>query len=148
MKAISLWQPYASLIAARVKRHETRHWPPPRWLIGQRIAIHAAKRLETDLGEDLEALLVETFGDDWTALRLPRGAIVATATLANCYPTETRLKDAGHEDIISGDWSPGRFAWRLTAIRPVDPPMLCRGAQGLWDWKPGHEQTAQMVRVG
>ncbi|MCB1462115.1 MAG: ASCH domain-containing protein [Nitratireductor sp.] len=48
MKAISLWQPWASLIAAGVKPYETRHWSPPRELIGQRIAIHAAKRVDRD----------------------------------------------------------------------------------------------------
>lgn len=41
MKAISLWQPWASLIAAGVKSIETRGWPTN--YRGQ-IAIHAAKR--------------------------------------------------------------------------------------------------------
>ena len=43
MKAISLWQPWASLIAIGAKSIETRSWPAPRALIGDRIAIHAAK---------------------------------------------------------------------------------------------------------
>ena len=43
MKTISLWQPYASLIAAGVKTIETRGWAPPKRLMGQRIAIHAAR---------------------------------------------------------------------------------------------------------
>lgn len=48
MKAISLWQPWASLIACGAKPFETRHWAPPRALIGQPIAIHAAKRVDRD----------------------------------------------------------------------------------------------------
>ena len=47
MQAISLWQPYASLIAAKVKPFETRHWPAQSHRIGQRIAIHAALRRPT-----------------------------------------------------------------------------------------------------
>ena len=47
MKTISLWQPYASLIAAGVKTIETRGWAPPKGLMGQRIAIHAARAIET-----------------------------------------------------------------------------------------------------
>ena len=43
MKALSLWQPWASLIAAGVKRFETRHWETRH---RGPIAIHAAKRLE------------------------------------------------------------------------------------------------------
>lgn len=46
MKAISLWQPWASLIAAGAKPFETRHWAPPRELIGTTIAIHAAKKID------------------------------------------------------------------------------------------------------
>ena len=54
MKAISLWQPWASLIAAGAKTIETRSWAPPKAIIGQRIAIHAAKRKPTS--DDLEVL--------------------------------------------------------------------------------------------
>jgi hypothetical protein len=43
MPAVSLWQPWASLIAVGAKTIETRSWPAPKGLIGQRIAIHAAK---------------------------------------------------------------------------------------------------------
>lgn len=46
MKAISLWQPWASLIACGAKPFETRSWAPPRDLIGQPIAIHAAKKVD------------------------------------------------------------------------------------------------------
>ena len=42
MKAITLWQPWASLIADGTKTIETRSWAPPSSLLGQRIAIHAA----------------------------------------------------------------------------------------------------------
>ena len=47
VKAISLHQPWASLIAEGIKTIETRNWAPPKALIGQRIAIHAAKRKPT-----------------------------------------------------------------------------------------------------
>jgi hypothetical protein len=47
MYAISLHQPWASFIAHGLKGFETRSWAPPRWLIGKRIAIHAAKKAVT-----------------------------------------------------------------------------------------------------
>jgi activating signal cointegrator 1 len=45
VKAISLWQPWATLIALGEKKFETRSW-----LTNYRgqIAIHAAKRMEPD----------------------------------------------------------------------------------------------------
>lgn len=57
MKAISLWQPYASLIAVEAKPFETRHWAPPRELIGQTIAIHAAKKIDKELKSFVEDLM-------------------------------------------------------------------------------------------
>lgn len=57
MKAISLWQPWASLIACGAKPYETRSWAPPRELIGQSIAIHAAKKIDKEaalFAEDLK----------------------------------------------------------------------------------------------
>lgn len=56
MKCISLWSPWASLVACGAKPFETRHWAPPPSLIGQTIAIHAAKKVDRDaigLAEDV-----------------------------------------------------------------------------------------------
>lgn len=44
MKAITVWEPWASLIAIGAKPYEFRSWDAPRWIIGQRIAIHAGAR--------------------------------------------------------------------------------------------------------
>ena len=44
MKALTIWQPWASLIMAGAKPWEWRGWAPPRSLVGQRIAIHAGAR--------------------------------------------------------------------------------------------------------
>src|SRR5712671_3817606 len=57
MKAISLWQPWASLIACGAKPFETRHWAPPRELIGQSIAIHAAKKIDKGAAAFAEELM-------------------------------------------------------------------------------------------
>lgn len=57
MKALTLHQPWASLIALGVKTIETRSWRAPQALIGQRIAIHAGKTAKSllELSEDYEA---------------------------------------------------------------------------------------------
>jgi hypothetical protein len=48
MRALSLWQPWASLWCSKRKVHETRQWRCSHrgWLL-----IHAAKRFEKDLDE-------------------------------------------------------------------------------------------------
>lgn len=42
MRALTLWQPWASLVAIGAKTIETRSWPAPASAVGERIAIHAA----------------------------------------------------------------------------------------------------------
>lgn len=70
------------------------------------------------------------------AERVPLGAIVATCRLADCVPTE-EVKDRGAQRPY-GDFTPGRWAWLLDDIIPLDPPEPARGARGLWEWGPGH----------
>jgi hypothetical protein len=119
MKAIPLWQPWASLVACGAKRVETRHWPvPPAWL-GQRMAIYATKR-ESDLWlckrSPFAAYLPEPD-------LLPRGAIIATVTLARCSEmTEAsiaELAERNPDELAFGLYEPGRFAWVLRDVEPL-----------------------------
>src|SRR5476649_1211780 len=118
MRAISLWQPHASLIVHRLKPYVTRSWPVPKSLIGQRIWIHAAKSLEdleelaeyiTDRDdgceheEQFEAYLNALVSVGFTKIGdLPRGCIVGSAVLRACIPTAT-LHEPGH----FGNFAPG-----------------------------------------
>ena len=54
MKALTLDQPYANLVADRVKRIETRSWPAPRGTVGQWVAIHASKRRDRGVRNAIE----------------------------------------------------------------------------------------------
>jgi len=123
--AISLWQPWASFIAIGVKPYETRHWVAPRQYIGKRIAIHAAKH-KPDHDEYEWWQEVSKRNDP-----LPLGAFVCTALLRAVLRTEDVLKDD------YGDYKVGRFAWYLTDIEALDPPVPARGYQGFWMWDRG-----------
>ena len=144
MRAITLWQPWASFIAIGIKPFETRGWQPPRGLIGKRIAIHAAKRRPPF--ED------RLWGGKYVDGELPLGAIVCTARLAGAYQCG-RLTAEGRIAIIGGiydskslplntiecdefgDYSEGRWAWWLTDIERLDPPIPASGKQGIWNWQ-------------
>ena len=103
MKAISLWQPWATLIAIKAKQIETRSWHPGEGMIGKRIAIHAAKRWTQEEADTCSfdpfcKVLREHYGfhpdDPHCSFRdnLPFGMVIATARLEVCVPTEmTRL---------------------------------------------------------
>ena len=156
MKALSLHEPWATLIAIGKKSIETRSWRPPDYLIGKRIAIHAAKRkpdhstLQALMGDfellprgyQRQPLTRCVFPND---LR-PSGAIVATAVLKETHQVQQVLSKnkiySESENIgrlilvdLYGDFSPGRWLWILTDIEKVDPPIPAMGHQGLWEWE-------------
>lgn len=107
--ALSLWQPYPSLVADGIKTTETRSWPAPERLEGSRIAIHATKRglpgdeWPPDLCDVVAAMLDRPdLIDDGPALRelLPRGAVLCTVHLVVCRQviahTTQDVPRAGH----------------------------------------------------
>lgn len=129
MPAITLWQPWACLIEVGAKPYETRGKPPPKRLIGQRVAIHAAVRKMRfkDMTQEFCDACYEAFGGCHWAGTLPYGVVVATAVIAEGVPAETVTPD------LFGDYSPGRWAWRLTDVRRVDPHIPAKGMQ-TWGW--------------
>lgn len=144
MMAISLWQPWASaLLVPHLKAHETRSWPCPPRLIGQRVAIHAAKKvLPYDLfveNETRDRLMNDAFGGPWRKT-LPFGAVIGTAVLASCKPMSPGLEPspfgavpAHDNDRLLGDWSADRFAWRMVDPIEFATPIPTLGRQGWWD---------------
>jgi hypothetical protein len=131
--ALTLHQPWASLIAIGVKPYETRGRRAPLWMVGRRIAIHAAKR-KIDIREitpDMDAaFLAVTENDPFWDDHLPLGAVVCTARLSLCIPAERVVPDQ------FGDYSPGRFAWRFTDIEAFATPHPARGWQRYgWPWE-------------
>ena len=159
MYAITLHQPWASLIALGIKTVETRSWPAPVRLLGQDIAIHAAKLVMREPGSALDAVMVGRVGEDWRGV-IPAGMVVATATLAgmarvervnlvhNCAThepgTEAGCAVGKRETRIDpwGDFSPGRWLWFLTEVRPLPEPIPAVGRQAFWQWDDGMMNTA------
>jgi hypothetical protein len=119
MKALTLWQPYASAIALGKKRIETRSW---RTSYRGEIAIHAAAR-RGPLDHDLVSLL--------NGANMPFGAIVAVARLVGIEAAAYMLPST--DEAQWGDFSPGRYGWILEDIRPFGPHPV-KGGRGLWDW--------------
>ena len=145
MKALTLHQPWATLITDGVKTIETRSWRPPQALIGHRIAIHAGKRQVANhwLNRPTRQAMYKGHGPYWRR-QIPRGAVVCTARLSWAGQV-LDFEDDGH--VLVGDSPPsliredpygyfgvGRWLWFLENIEPVDPPAPARGRQGLWNW--------------
>lgn len=149
--AITLHQPWASLIASGIKSVETRSWPAPARLVGQRIAIHAGKRLVLQPGDAIERELRALSGEDWRVI-IPTGAVLATAVLAGmARVARADLLEgcAVHDDGTEigcaagrgrtpidpwGDFSCGRWLWFLDDVEALPKPVPAVGHQGFWRW--------------
>jgi activating signal cointegrator 1 len=110
---------------------ETRSWRAPKWLIGKRLAIHAAKSIDKQTCED--------FGYD--AAKIPRGEILCHVRLDACLPTPCSPEAIkfvwGHlfnlDEEKYGDFYEGRFAWLTSDLRKVDPPVSATGHLSIWN---------------
>lgn len=126
MKALSLWQPWASAIALGHKTIETRSWSTK---YRGPIAIHAAKRWTP---EQIRFASIE-HALNRMPKRLPLGAIVAVARLARVERTDDIETSVSPIERIYGDYSWGRYGWVLEDIKPLREPISFRGAQGLFN---------------
>lgn len=132
VKALTLHQPWASLMAIGAKRVETRSWPTRHH---GPLAIHAGKSQEF-----LTLCMEEPFKS--TLLRaglilpndLPLGAIVAVCTLVDCRPASWWREGLPVNEAEFGDFAPGRFGWLTANMQRLAKPIPVRGAQGLWEW--------------
>jgi hypothetical protein len=145
MKALSLLQPWASLVTIGAKKIETRSWQTK---YRGPLAIHAAKNFPR---EARQLCLEEPFLTALTSAglqgtnELPCGAVVATCNLVDCleigaeymskWGSEIEYPLPTGNELTFGDYTPGRFAWILRDIKQLSEPIPARGQQGLWNWE-------------
>ena len=145
MKALTILQPYASLIPCGAKKFETRSWATKHRGL---LAIHAGMAWNLDLEAMLgdwrfQGGLAPLVGKplDFTARTwagvtkkdLPFGAVIAICELVACIPTDDLTQGQIGADRPFGDFSIGRFAWEITNVRPIEP-IPAKGMQRLWEW--------------
>lgn len=131
MKALTITQPWATLVAIGAKRIETRSW---RTAYRGPLAIHAAMGWPTKARAiSLTSPFIESLNRAGYLPDIPLGVVVATCRLANVLPTEV-VEPLSELERKFGDYSPGRFAWILEDIEPLPEPIPTKGALSLWEW--------------
>jgi hypothetical protein len=136
MKALSLTQPWATLVILGEKRIETRSWNS--YHRGP-LAIHAAKTLPAwarsscTLSPFREVLLRHGIPHPSA---LPLGAIIGTVEMHGSYefhhPDEPTFVPCSEHERAFGDFTAGRYGFLLRDARVIEP-IPCRGSLGLWD---------------
>jgi hypothetical protein len=111
LKAISLSQPYASLVASGKKTIETRTWATK---YRGPILICASQNVER--------------WDDNTNDWMPCGVALATATIVNCRPMTIADEAAACCKIY-----PKAVAWELVDTKPLEKPFPVKGKLGVFD---------------
>ena len=123
MKALTICQPYAELIARGETPIENRTWPTR---YRGPLLIHAGKSRRW-MG----------FEDDQKYPGMVFGAVIASADLVAClpllYPADgpnwpDRWKALSEHEHANGPW-----CWVLENVRRLDRPIYARGAQGLFE---------------
>lgn len=132
-RALSLTQPWATLVASGAKRVETRSWRTPH---RGPLAVHAAAGFPTAAialcAQEPFRSALRAAGFDHAA-ELPRGALVGHVRLVDVVPVGgIELTGLADVERAFGDYSPGRWGWLLDVAVTYAEPVACRGALGVW----------------
>lgn len=147
MKAITLHEPWATLLALGAKVYETRSWSPDDFR--GPIAIHAGKNKDNLYlvhEEPFKSVLNAAGFFDETDFVL--GAVIGIAHLTEVLDTNL---DATILSVVKipnerefGDFGPDRFAWKMAFPARFVRPIMERGYQKLWDWDAPAEVMASL----
>lgn len=140
MRAISLWQPWATLIAIGAKRIETRCWDAK--YTGP-LAIHASKKR---MGADEACMLwnsgiTSPMNAILSTTQFPFGSVIAVCNLdlvtsivgGNGVGMLGTGAIVGGLEYKFGNYEAGRFAWMLSGIKQLKNPIPWKGRQKFFD---------------
>lgn len=118
LRALTVQQPWASLLALGRKPWENRPRDPGVRPGGQWVAVHAGLAIHAD-ADRARALAPDLDLDD-----VPRGAVVGLVWLRPGVPVE---------DVVDGrEWATGPICLPASDAIALPEPIPCRGMLGLW----------------
>jgi hypothetical protein len=150
MKALSLWNPWANLVAMGQKKVETRDWKTD---YRGPLAIHATAGKPHFLGRSAEARpLRDELADVFNCRRdsderggmhvdahlrtLPKAAVLCIVRLVAIEETRTVRETLDKRELIFGNYDDGRYAFFFEMIEVFDTPIPAKGNRKIWNWDP------------
>lgn len=124
MKALTIKEPWASLIINKYKKYEFRSWKTN---YRGKILIHAGMSIEKDMLEKTKDYNIE----------VNKGAIIGEADLVDCILVNEEFdKELRNIDkIVYGNNHLNNYAWKLENIKKYDKPIPIKGKLGLWNYE-------------
>lgn len=143
MKALTLWQPWASLVAMGEKKIETRCWTTK---YRGELAIHSAAAFPPSwLGKSRESQefnqeLADVFNCRTTLASnevraLPRGSVLCIVRLVSIEETAIARELLDQRELIFGNYEDGRYAWYFEMLERLEQPIPAKGNRMLWNWR-------------
>jgi len=124
IKAISLWEPWATAMAMNIKKVETRSWPTN--YRGMLLICAAKKKMSN------EAMEVHWIAESYGFKIEPHyGMAVAIVDLIRC-DVITLFEPCSLEHAL-GDYRAGRFAWTTNLLKRLKNPFPVKGKQGFFN---------------
>lgn len=144
MKALTLWQPWASMVATGNKVIETRCWSTK---YRGEIAIHSAAKLppawlgasrHSDVfrNELADCLNCRRDSVETAVKQLPFGKILCIVRLVSIEETHAVRDILNQRELIFGNYDDGRYAWFLEMDYRLEEPVPAKGNRLLWNWTP------------
>lgn len=124
MKVLTIRQPYVHAILSGLKHYETRSWKTN---YRGKLLIHAgAAKLSPEL---------KKLADEYHFTNLQTGVILLECDLTDCILiTEDFKQQQSKSELDFGDWSVGRYVWKIENIKPINSPIKIKGQLGLWNF--------------
>ena len=123
MKALTVKQPWATLIAEGMKEYEFRSWKTN---YRGKLLIHAGAGIDKDAMKKFKHLNLE----------YPSKKIVALVDLEDCLYLDEKLNEkiVNSGNIAYGTSYKEGYAWKLSNIKKIEKQETINGKLGLWNY--------------
>ena len=125
MKALTIKQPWATLIMQGDKRFEFRSWQTK---YRGDLLIHAGKGIDKEAMKRLEKYLPE---------ELPYGKILGKVKLVDCIKMSPELKELllkENSDIYTKSSFQENYGWQVSYVEVFENPIDAKGHFSLWEY--------------
>ena len=124
MKALTIKEPWASLIIEEYKKYEIRSWKTK---YRGKILIHAGLSIEKDMMERFKDYNID----------INPGYIIGEATITDCILVDEEFycELRSIDPVVYGRSNHTEtYAWKLENVVKYDNPIPCKGKLGLWNY--------------